>query len=260
MTNETVRIAAVADIHCTEKNRDALHVLFMQMTEKADVILLCGDLTDTGSLEEGRRLAELLRTIKVPLVGVLGNHDFESNQQDELQAVLSNAGVNMLDGHFRKIKGVGFAGVRGFGGGFDKYQLQSWGEKVMKTFVQETIEEELKLESALAHLEDVPRVVLMHYSPIRFTVEGEPPEIFPFLGSSRLESPIDRFGAKAVFHGHAHHGKPEGKTLRNIPVYNVAVPVLQKSYPDHPPFRVLEISVAATHLSPETEHHASAHS
>ncbi len=245
MTNETVRIAAVGDIHCAEKNRDALQALLAQMAERADVILLCGDLTDTGTVEEGRRLADLLRPIKVPMIGVLGNHDFEAGKPDDLRAVLHDAGVRVLDGDCCLIRGVGFAGVRGFGGGFDKYQLQAWGEKVMKAFVQEAIEEELKLESALAHLEDVPRVILMHYSPIRATVDGEPPEIFPFLGSSRLENPIDRFGAKAVFHGHAHHGKPEGKTLRNVPVYNVALPVLQKSFPDQPPFRIIEVTAAA---------------
>jgi Icc-related predicted phosphoesterase len=244
MNTQKVRLAAVADIHYAKASKDVLHTLFNEMAKAADVILLCGDLTDTGAAQEAHLLAaDLIKTVHLPIVAVLGNHDFESGKQDEIRRILSDAGVTMLDGEITKIKGVGFAGIKGFGGGFGKFELQAWGEKVLKNFVHEAIDEELKLEAALARLEDVPRVVLTHYSPIRETVEGEPPDIFPFLGSSRLEEPIDRFGVSVVFHGHAHHGRPEGKTAKNIPVYNVSLPVLQKANPNRPPFCLVEIAV-----------------
>jgi Icc-related predicted phosphoesterase len=246
MTSEThkIRVAAVADIHCHESNLVAIRSLLASLSGAADILLLCGDLTDTGSEAEAEMLAtELKASVRTPIVAVLGNHDCESNRPQEVKRILSDAGVCMLDGTSCTVGGVGFAGVKGFCGGFGRYQLQAWGETVLKNFVHEVIDEELKLENALVHLGEVPRVVLLHYSPILSTVEGEPTEIFPFLGSSRLEGPIDRFGASVVFHGHAHHGRPEGRTAGDIPVYNVSMPVLQAAHPDHPPFRTIDIMV-----------------
>jgi Icc-related predicted phosphoesterase len=136
---------------------------------------------------------------------------------------------------------VGFAGVKGFAGGFGRGALGPWGEPVIKAFVQEALNEALKLESALARLKTKHRIAVLHYAPIRETVEGEPVDILPWLGSSRLEEPLARFEVSAVVHGHAHKGAPEGRTATGIPVYNVAVQVLKASYPDRPTFRIIEV-------------------
>lgn len=239
--NSPVRIAAVADIHCNKANQSELHGLFLQASQTADALILAGDLTDIGQIEEAQLLAKELTVIKVPIIGVLGNHDFEGGRQKEIADILCEAGVSMLDGDTCEVRGIGFAGVKGFAGGFGKLALQSWGEQAIKQFVQETVNETLHLESALARLQTARRVAVMHYSPIRATVEGEPLEIFPFLGSSRLEEPVNRFEVAAVFHGHAHGGSPDGKTTKNVPVYNVSLPVLRRSYPDQPPFRMIEL-------------------
>ena len=244
MTGSVVRLAALSDIHYSKSSQGSFLPLFTQIAEAADVLLLCGDLTDYGLVEEARLLAKDLAPIKIPMVGVLGNHDFEAGQEQDIGKVLSDVGVHMLDGDTWEYRGVGFAGCRGFCGGFGRGALGPWGEKIIKDFVHEAVQESLKLESALARLGDEHRIVLLHYSPIRATVEGEPPEIFPFLGSSRLEDPISRFDVTAVFHGHAHKGAPEGKTQGGIPVYNVAHAVLKANYPDRPPFRLFEIDMA----------------
>ncbi len=240
-TYDTLRIAAVADIHCNKTRQGILQALFEQVADAADVLLLCGDCTDTGLPEEAHLLAKELAIIKIPLIGVLGNHDYESGKQKEVSDILCEVGVSMLDGETCSVRGVGFVGVKGFGGGFGRWALQSWGENAIKQFVQETVNEALRLESALARLDHQQRVVLLHYAPIPATVQGEPVEIFPFLGSSRLEEPINRFEVAAVFHGHAHAGSPEGRTSHNIPVYNVSMPVLKHAYPNQPAFRLIEI-------------------
>jgi Icc-related predicted phosphoesterase len=241
----TVRVAAVADIHCTRTSQGTLQRLFTLICERADVLLLCGDLTDYGLPEEAQTLAkELTAAMKIPLVAVLGNHDYESGKQVEIQHIVSDAGAHVLDGDACEVHGIGFAGVKGFGGGFGRGTLEPWGEPIIKHFVHEAVDEALKLEAALARLHTAKRVALLHYAPIQGTVEGEPQAIFPFLGSGRLEEPLNRYAATVVFHGHAHHGSPEGRTKDGVPVYNVAVPVLRHAYPDQPPFRVIEISVS----------------
>jgi Icc-related predicted phosphoesterase len=245
IAGDVVRLAALADIHYSKSSQSDLHPLFAQIAESADVLMLCGDLTDYGLAEEARILARDLAPVKIPMVGVLGNHDFESGEEREIAQILTDVGVHMLDGDTWEFRGVGFAGVRGFCGGFGRGALGPWGEKIIKDFVHEAVQEALKLESALARLTADRRVALMHYAPIRTTVEGEAPEIFPFLGSSRLEDPISRFDVTVVFHGHAHKGAPEGKTQTGIPVYNVAYPVLKASYPDRPPFRLFEVHPAS---------------
>ena len=239
--DNTVRFAAVGDLHVTRESAGSLRTLFAQISAAADVLLLCGDLTDYGTAEEAHVLAEELAAVAVPIVGVLGNHDFESGTPEVVCEALTKAGVRMLDGEAVEIHGVGIAGAKGFAGGFGRGSLGAWGERAIKLFVQEALEESMKLESALAKLRTPRRIALLHYSPIAATVAGEPVEIFPFLGSSRLEEPLLRYPVDAVFHGHAHRGTMEGRTINGVPVYNVAKPLLQRSRPEQPPFRLVEI-------------------
>jgi Icc-related predicted phosphoesterase len=246
-SKEIVRIAAVGDLHHGKQAvQGSLQPLFAQITEMADILVLCGDLTDYGHADEGRALArEITSAVKIPCVGVLGNHDFESGQQAEISKILTDAGVSMLDGDSAEFQGVGFAGVKGFCGGFGRRALGPWGEEIIKHFVREAVDEALKLESALARLRTTRLVTVLHYSPIQGTVEGEPREIFPFLGCSRLEEPIGRFPVSAVFHGHAHHGQPEGRTTANVPVFNVSAGLMRELFPDRP-FRIVEIDMKPT--------------
>ena len=245
MNADVVRIAAVSDIHYSKDSHGVMQPLFAEITESADVLVLAGDLTDYGLAEEAKVLArDLTTTVKIPIIAVLGNHDFESGEEGELVKILSDAGVRMLDGDTFETHGVGFAGTRGFGGGFGRGALGAWGEPIIKEFVHEAVNEALKLETALARLQSEHRIAILHYAPIRETVEGEPLEIYPFLGSSRLEEPLTRFDVRAVFHGHAHKGKPEGTTSKGSPVFNVAHPVLKACYPDQPPFRLFEVRTA----------------
>lgn len=236
-----IRLAATGDLHCTRKSHDGIRDLLSLMAHDADILLLAGDLCDTGLSEEAEMLARHIVSLKVPVVAVLGNHDFESGKAVEIAEILANAGVNVLDGKCCEVYGIGFAGAKGFCGGFGDKALQSWGEPAIKTFVYEAVEESLKLESALAKLATPERIALLHYAPILDTIIGESPEIAPFMGSSRLEEPLNRYPVRAVFHGHAHHGTPEGTTARHVPVYNVAKPLLERVFAGRPPFRILEI-------------------
>lgn len=236
-----MRIAALADIHCSKHSHESLRPLFTRIADSADVVLLCGDLIDYGLPEEAIILAKEITAIKIPALAVLGNHEYESGKQEDVKRIFSDAGVMILDGDAHEVHGVGFAGVKGFAGGFGERALGPWGEDIIKRFVHEAVDEALKLESSLARLRSHQRIVLLHYSPIQSTVVGEPAEIFPFLGSSRLEEPLNRYPVTAVFHGHAHHGAPEGRTKNGVPVYNVAMKVLQRWFPDQPAFRVIDI-------------------
>jgi Icc-related predicted phosphoesterase len=240
-----VRIAAVGDLHCGLGGGGAFKALFAQVPERADVLVLCGDLTDFGLPDEARELSRELALLKLPILAVLGNHDFESGQQDEVSKILAGSGVIVLNGQAHEVLGVGFAGTKGFGGGFGIRSLEPWGEQAVKLFVQEALDETLKLGMALSRLRTTRRIVLLHYSPIQATVEGEPPEIFCYLGSSRLEEPLNRYGVTAVFHGHAHRGKKEGQTRDGIPVYNVSLPLLRSTPTDQPSVKVVEISIDA---------------
>ena len=216
-----------------------MHELFAQVSREADVLLICGDLTDYGLPEEAELVAADLRAhLRIPVLAVIGNHDFESGHPEAVRKVMEDAGVTMLDGESCEIDGVGFAGVCGFAGGFGRRMLNAWGEPLIKKFVQEAIDHAVRLEQALAKLQTEHKVVVLHYSPIRATVQGEDPEIFPFMGSSRLEEPINRFRVNAVFHGHAHNGTTDGATATGIPVYNVSTPLLQKK--GHS-FRIIEV-------------------
>lgn len=243
---KVVRVAAVADIHYKHTRPQSFEPLFAEIAEHADVLLVCGDLTDYGLPEEAQMVAKDLAAARVPVVAVLGNHDYQSNQEGDIRKVLLDAGIHILDGESVELCGIGFAGTKGFAGGFGTRTLEPWGEPIIKAFVQESLNETLKLESALARLRVPQRIAVLHYSPIQGTVEGEALEIFPFLGSSRLEDPINRYHVAAVFHGHAHRGAPEGKTQAGIPVYNVSHTLLRASFPDRSPYRIVEIPVETT--------------
>jgi Icc-related predicted phosphoesterase len=241
------RIAAVGDIHCTRESQGALRELFAAASGEAEAIVLCGDLTDYGLPDEAEVLAGELSSASVPVVAVLGNHDHESGQADEVTAILRQGGAHVLDGEAVELAAIGFAGTKGFAGGFGPDSLGPWGEPAIKAFVQEAIDEALKLENGLARLRTELRVAVLHYSPVAGTVEGEPPGIFPWLGSSRLEEPLDRLGATLAVHGHAHHGAPEARTRGGIPVYNVAQPLLERTAAG--PYRVIDLGA----LSPAAE-------
>lgn len=247
------RIAAMADVHYRRKNSEPLAPTYRQLSAAADFLVLCGDITDYGLPEEAEAAVGDLRAATVPIIAVLGNHDYQSGREYEVRQVLEAGGVKVLDGESIEINGVGFAGAKGFGGGFGTRLLEPWGERAMKAFVQEALDETLKLESALAKLKTPQRVVLLHYAPIAATVEGEPREIYPFLGSTRLEDPINRHGCAAVFHGHAHHGALEGRTRAGIPVYNVSLNLLRHSFPSQSGFRIFDSLFAApSTAAPET--------
>jgi Icc-related predicted phosphoesterase len=240
-----IRLAAVGDVHCGRGSEGHLKPLFERAAAEADILLLPGVLTSYGATEEFELLIRELEPFrKKPILSVLGNHDFESGQQDIARKTLEAAGIIVLDGEAVEIDGIGFAGAKGFVGGFGRRELTPWGEASIKQLVQEAIEEALKLEAALSRLRTEHRVVILHYAPIQATVQGEPLEIAPFLGSSRLEEPIDRYRATVVFHGHAHHGALEGRTKSGIPVYNVALPLLRRSWPDQLPIRIFELEPA----------------
>lgn len=242
---QIVRIAAIGDLHYGRNAAPgSLQPLFAQINQSADILVICGDLTDFGLAEEARALVRELAVLKIPIVAVLGNHDFESSQHDQMRSILVDAGVAILDGDSTEILGIGFAGVKGFAGGFGRRALGPWGEDIIKKFVHEAVGEALKLESALARLRNDKRIAILHYSPIQETVEGEPPEIFPFLGCSRLEEPLGRYPVTAVFHGHAHHGRPEGRTAKGVPVFNVSMTLMNNLYPERP-FRVIDIDMTA---------------
>jgi Icc-related predicted phosphoesterase len=238
-----VRFAAVADLHFGRHEPETLRPVFDDIAADADALVLCGDLTDHGQPEEARGLArEIRQRLRLPIVAVFGNHDHESHQAADVQAILTDAGVTVLDGDACDVLGVGVAGAKGFCGGFGPRALGAWGEPMIKQFVQEAIAEALKLETALARVTSPHRLAVLHYSPVASTVEGEPLEIYPFLGSSRLEEPLNRYPVTAVFHGHAHHGRPEGRTTRDVPVFNVSLPLLRRVQPDRP-FRVFSVKL-----------------
>jgi Icc-related predicted phosphoesterase len=234
MTDSTTkRIAAIADIHVNRTDKGKWTSLFRDISAQADVLVICGDLTDTGDEEEAVVLAAELKAASIPVVCVLGNHDHEKGHHKAIRQIIQNERVHVLDGEAVVVEGIGFAGIKGFGGGFDHFMLSYFGEAMMKNFVQESINEALQLDRALARIDKehgaIPKIAVMHYAPIQATVKGEPPEIYPFLGSSRLEEPLNKRKVTAAFHGHAHAGMLEGKTSEGIRVFNVAKHILEKS-------------------------------
>lgn len=224
-----LRLAAIGDLHVGENAERPYRDLFAKISQEADVLALCGDLTNFGKTREAEILAEDLKVCAIPVVGVLGNHDYECGQPAEVARILHEAGLKVLDGEAFEIEGVGFAGCKGFIGGFGRHMLSAFGEPEIKAFVQASVDENLKLESSLRMLRTEKIVVVTHYSPVLATVEGEPPEIFAFLGSARMGETIDRFeGVSCALHGHAHRGSHEGQTPGGVPVYNVARPILNR--------------------------------
>jgi len=221
------RIAAIGDVHYSGQTPGALVPLFSEAASGADALVIPGDLTTHGRTEQMRGFVEELKGVEIPIIAVLGNHDYEAGEVDACIAILRARGVHVLNGDQVTIGGIGFAGTKGFAGGFGRGALAPFGEPEIKHFVQVSLDEALKLENALRTLETEIRVVVLHYSPILDTILGEPDEIHPFLGSSRLLQPIETIGADVVFHGHSHHGSPEGTTPSGIPVYNVATQVLR---------------------------------
>jgi uncharacterized protein len=238
--NGIFRLAAVADLHCRQDQHGRFRELVKMVNGEAEGLLLGGDLTDHGLVAEAETLAEALAQLRVPCAAVLGNHDFDGNAVRDVCRLLGEVNVLVLDGdHAVFDKRLGVAGVKGFGGGFERGMLQAFGEPVVKAFVQEAVNEALKLEAALAQLDVPKKVVLMHYAPVHGTTEGEDPEVRSYLGTTRLAAPCDAFDALAVFHGHAHHGAPEARTPKGVPVYNVAMPVLKRVWDKK--FRTFEI-------------------
>lgn len=244
VTERSIRIAAVGDLHYRTGSDGKLRTAITEISDSADILLLCGDIIDYGLPDEARLLMkDISETAKrITIIAVLGNHEFESGKVEEVIKIMKGGGITILDGEACEVQGVGFAGVKGFPGGFGTRMLAPWGEAIIKRFVHEAVEESLKLESALAKLRTPSRIALMHYAPIAATVLGEPPEIYPFLGCSRLEEPLNRYPVKAVFHGHAHNGTHEGKTSSGIPVYNVAMKLLSKTFPGKAPCKIIEVS------------------
>lgn len=237
-TDKATRVAAIADLHVKDDATVSYRELFNEIAREADVLAIAGDLTDLGKPREAELLAEDLRGCGVPIVAVLGNHDHECDQIEQISRVLRDAGVHLLDGQTVELKGVGFAGVKGFAGGFGRGMLASFGEAAIKAMVAESVAEAMKLENALRQLKSERSVALVHYAPTADTVKGEPLEIYPFLGSSRLGETIDRFRVSAVVHGHAHHGTYEGRTPGGVRVFNVAHHVEK---PGGRPYAILEV-------------------
>ena len=237
---ETITVAAIGDLHVTEDSVAPYREVFAEISRTADVLVLCGDLTNFGKTSEAEILAEDIRTCDIPVLGVLGNHDYECGQPENVAKILHEAGMTVLDEQAVEVKGVGFAGVKGFVGGFGRGELAPFGEPIIKAFVDEAMNEARKLENGLRTLRTERSVAVLHYSPIVETLEGEPLEIFQYLGSARLADAIDRFdNVKAVVHGHAHHGTYEGRTRGGTPVFNVAQFVLKPKFGR--PYALLEV-------------------
>lgn len=234
-----LRVAAIGDVHASPTAPGRWRGTLAEIGETADVLCLCGDLTNHGAVPEAQALADDLKACRIPVLAVLGNHDHHGGCPEAVADTLRGVGVRFLEDEIHELSGVGFAGVKGFCGGFDDMMLDAFGENAIKTFVQEVLDQALRLEHALKELEAERRVVVLHYAPIAATVVGEPETIFPFLGSSRLAETIDRFeGIAAVFHGHAHHGTYAGATRRGIPVFNVAAMIAK---PTGKPYALIEV-------------------
>jgi Icc-related predicted phosphoesterase len=224
-----VRVAAIGDIHFDGRAKGSLRGLFSEIGRDAHILAISGDLTTHGDPDQAEGLIAELEGLDIPIVAVLGNHDYEMGQEARLCEILAERDITVLDGTGVEIEGIGFAGVKGFGGGFGRRTLGPFGERIYKDFVQAAIDEALKLETALKMLRAETKVALLHYSPLRDTLVGESEEIFPFLGSSRLLPPLETYGVQAVFHGHAHAGIPEATSSGGVKVYNVARMVLEKA-------------------------------
>lgn len=225
-----MRIAAIADLHCRTTSDGIIRQTLGGVEDEADVLVLAGDLTDTGLPEEMEVLIPQLKRMQIPVIAVLGNHDHESGYHEVLTQMLKDCEVHVLEASVVEIDSVGFIGTKGFCGGFGPRLVQPFGEKALKDFINTSLDETLLLENALARVECEHKVAVLHYSPIVETLFGEPKEIYAFLGTSRLEAALDLYGVDVIFHGHAHHGSPEGRTAGGRPVHNVSRFVQEKFY------------------------------
>lgn len=229
-----IRIAAIGDVHFTEDSNGKLRDYWSRLHQSADVFLIAGDLTPHGEADQARALAEELEVVEVPIVAVLGNHDYHTDQQERVRDYLERRNIIVLEGESITLtingETLGIAGTKGFGGGFPGACGSAFGEPEMKSFVHHTERLSKRLEKNLSRLDTNYRVALLHYAPVKDTVMGERLEIFPFLGSYLLAEAVDNAGADLVLHGHAHHGQEKGITPRGIAVRNVALPVLRHPY------------------------------
>lgn len=229
-----MRIAAVGDLHVGRDSAGSLADGFVDLDERADLLMLAGDLTTHGDPAQAEILVRELGPVSVPVVAVLGNHDHHAGEPDAVRRVLEDGGVTVLErgSVVIDIDGcrVGVVGAKGFGGGFIGASVTEFGEEEMKAFARTSIEVAADVERLLGALEADVRVTLLHYAPVRDTLRGEPPEIFPFLGSYLFAEAIDRGGADLVVHGHAHRGSERGTTPAGVPVRNVAKAVLRSAY------------------------------
>jgi uncharacterized protein len=235
-----MRIAATADLHYSAQTLGVLKEQLARVRDEADVLVVAGDLTNFGRPEEMEPLVNVLVRLRIPIITVLGNHDYECGKEDELSRMMTSEGIKVLDGTAYERNGVGFAGTKGFIGGFGRGVLTSFGEPEIKAFVKASIDEAMKLERAMSQLRTNKRVVVLHYAPIAATILGEAQEIYPYLGSSRLAEVVDRHGADLIVHGHAHHGTLDGRTTAGIPVHNVAITLLQAQQPATA-YRIFEV-------------------
>ncbi len=217
-----MKIAAIADLHCGKYTVKQIRGIFSDIEGKADVLVMAGDLTNVGLVHEIEILLEALNSVSLPKVAVLGNHDHQNDEAVQLTKILEAGNVCVLDCSSCVIEGVGFLGTKGFCGGFGNLRIQPFGEQAIKKFVETSVDEAVRLDSALKQIDAVHKIAITHYAPIRATLKGESPELFPFLGSSLLADALDRHHVNVIFHGHAHNGSPSGTTPGGIPVHNVS--------------------------------------
>ncbi len=237
--SKTMRIAAIGDLHCKTTSAGQMRALLEGIEQEADLLVLAGDLTNVGLPEEMGVLLKDIEDLALPMIAVVGNHDHENDQLDVLIEMMNERGIHVLDGSTVEINGVGFVGTKGFCGGFGKYAVQPFGEQTLKTFIKTSINEARLLENAISRINCSRRVAVLHFAPIKETLEGEAQELFPFLGSSLLADALDRHRVDVIVHGHAHNGFPEGHTAGNIPVYNVSRFVLNKHLKRS--YRIIEV-------------------
>ena len=229
-----IRVGAIADVHFSKNSAGRLADHWQEMHNSVDVFVLAGDLTTHGDPEEAAVLARELQVVQVPIIAILGNHDYDSNKEAQIRRELESVGVMVLECESITLpingKTLGISGTIGFGGGFAGACASAFGEPEMKAFINHTKDLSAKLHAELEGLHSDYRIALVHYAPVKDTVVGERLEIYPFLGSYLLAEAIDSAGADLVIHGHAHHGTEKGVTSRGIPVRNVALPLLGRSY------------------------------
>ena len=247
-----MRVAAVADLHVRADDVERVRRMFATVKDEADVLVLAGDLTDHGRPGETEALVRGLHHVGVPVVAVLGNHDHEAGNERDMLRILGSYGIHILDRRrpTTTIAGVGFAGVKGFGGGFGDRLVRGFGEDSLKAFVSASVMEAEALRAGLLSLSTPTKFAVLHYAPVEATIEGEPRDIWSFLGTSRLEAALEDGGASVAVHGHAHHGRPRGETTHGVPIANVSLPLLRETGHERP-YLVMDLDDGWTRRGPE---------